>query len=163
MAVQEWLIGGFTNIGVWVVHASCVCELRGADLWHGQQSKGTVGRTWCCSTAGHSVVPLYHAFFILGNRTNKGSLKRGSPVELLGIQAQRIQKNFCTIGNGSLVKQWVLKKSSFGLIREAFMQSITVIVGSCSDCLIGEDASSMVSLFVLQWKEIENKQLKQTY
>lgn len=43
------------------------------------------------------------------------------------------------------------------------MQSITVIAGSCSDCLITGDASSMASLFVLQWKEIENKQLKQTY
>lgn len=42
--------------------------------------------------------------FILGNGINKSSLKRGSPVELLGIQAQRIQKNFCTVGDGSIVK-----------------------------------------------------------
>lgn len=41
------------------------------------------------------------------------------------------------------------------------MQNITVIAGSCSDCLIEGDASSMASLFVLQWKKIENKQLKQ--
>lgn len=37
------------------------------------------------------------------------------------------------------------------------MQSITVIAGSCSDCFIRGDASSMASLFVLQWKEIEKK------
>lgn len=43
------------------------------------------------------------------------------------------------------------------------MQNITVIAGSYSDCLIRGDASSMASLFVLQWEKIENKQLKQTY
>lgn len=43
------------------------------------------------------------------------------------------------------------------------MQNITVIAGSCSDRLIRGHASSMASLFVLQWKKIENKQLKQTY
>lgn len=49
------------------------------------------------------MVLLYCAFFILGNGTNEGSLQKGSLVELLGIQAQGIQKNFCTIENGSLV------------------------------------------------------------
>jgi len=43
------------------------------------------------------------------------------------------------------------------------MQNVTVIAGSCSDCLFGGDASSIASSFVLQWKKIENKQLKQTY
>lgn len=42
--------------------------------------------------------------FNLGNGINKSSLERGSPVELLGIQAQRIQENFCTVGDGSIVK-----------------------------------------------------------
>lgn len=117
MAIQAWLIGGFTNIGVWVVHPSCVCEGCGADLWHGQQSKGTAGRTWCW-TAGCAVVPLYRAFLILGNGTNKGSLQRGSPVELLGIQAQRNQKNFCTIVNGKIVGfeirlLWINKRSLY--------------------------------------------------
>lgn len=46
----------------------------------------------------------YHAFFILGNGITKGSLKRGSSVEQLGVQAQRIQKNFCTVEDGSIVK-----------------------------------------------------------
>lgn len=51
---------------------------------------------WC-----HCTVP----FLSLGMEQIKALfLQRGKPDELLGIQAQRIQKNFCTVENGSLVK-----------------------------------------------------------
>lgn len=43
------------------------------------------------------------------------------------------------------------------------MQNTTVIAGSCSDCFIRGDESSMAFLFILQWKKTENKLLKQTY
>lgn len=64
------------------------------------------------------MVPLDHDFLILGNETNKDSLQRGSPVELLGIQAQRIQKNFCAIVNGKIVGFeielfWISKRSLY--------------------------------------------------
>lgn len=92
----------------------CMCELCGADLWHGQQSKGmVVWRTRCYWTARHSVMLPYCAFFILGNGINKCSPKRRSPVEFLGVQAQRIQKNCCTVEDGSIVKYWGLKLELF--------------------------------------------------
>lgn len=37
---------------------------------------------------------LYPAFFIPGNGINKGSLKRGSPVEQLGVQTQKNPESF---------------------------------------------------------------------